>query len=88
MLKVFCPISKGPVITSSNKIINQFEQEVALGKQNVRANCLPKGQAEVYLEPLIGTLLCLCMLVILMPLHCVSRPALIATCALCNYPST
>ena len=48
MLKVFCPISKGPVITSSNKIINQFEQEVALGKKNVRASCLPKGQAEVF----------------------------------------
>ena len=32
--------NKGPGNPSSNKTINKDEQEVALGKQNVRAACL------------------------------------------------
>ena len=36
---------KGPSKPSSNKIINQDEEEVSLGKENVRAAC-PKDKLE------------------------------------------
>ena len=40
-----CLIRKGTGKSSSNKIINQDKQEVALGEQNVRAAC-PKDKLE------------------------------------------
>ena len=62
MLKFFCPISKGPAITSSNKIINQVEQEVALGKQNIGAVC-PKDKLKVFWSPESGHYcVCVCWL--------------------------
>ena len=39
-------MSKDLGMSSSNKIINEDDQEVAFGKRNVRAAC-PKGQAGI-----------------------------------------
>ena len=38
-LKLACTMSKGPGKSSSNKIFNQDQQELASGKQNMRAAC-------------------------------------------------
>ena len=47
---------KGPGKSSSNKIIIQDEQEMVLGKRNVKAAC-PKDRLEfkfLFLNPVIG----------------------------------
>lgn len=46
ILKLTCPVGKGPDNSSSNKIINCDGQEVALGGQNERAAACPKDKLE------------------------------------------